>query len=158
MPYADKKSPAAIKSRRTASKRFYEKNRKQEAARSAAWNKANKDRVNATSRERRSKRMEPRKVLWWNARNRAKANGIAFDLRIEDIVVPETCPVLGIPLVIANGFARDGSPSIDRIDPSKGYVLGNIAIISHKANTIKSNASCSELRCVLAYMEQASDR
>jgi hypothetical protein len=95
-------------------------------------------------------------VLWWNARNRAKAQGIEFTLSLEDVVVPELCPVLGIPLVIATGCAKDGSPSLDRIDPARGYVQGNVKVISHKANTIKSNATADEIRAVLAYVEAAN--
>jgi len=38
------------------------------------------------------------------------------------------------------------SPSLDRIDPTKGYVKGNVWIISHKANTFKSYATHEELK------------
>ncbi len=97
--------------------------------------------------------MSKERVLWWNARNRAKAKGIEFSISIADIVVPSICPILGIPLEVATVHVRDGSPSIDRIDPSKGYVLGNIQVISHKANTMKSNGTLREWRLLLAYME-----
>jgi hypothetical protein len=63
------------------------------------------------------------------------------------------CPVLGIPLIVGRGHARDTSPSLDRIDPTKGYVPGNVAVISHKANTMKSNATIDEIRALLRYLE-----
>jgi hypothetical protein len=92
-------------------------------------------------------------VLFWNAKNRAKAQGIAFDLEKADIVVPTHCPVLGILLVVATGHAKDNSPSIDRIDPLRGYVKGNVQIMSHKANTMKSNASLDDLKKLVAWLE-----
>lgn len=140
---------------RAASRKHYAAHRDTEIARSQAWNVANRERYNANQVKRRSTKLPPSKVLWWNARNRAIAKGIEFSLTLEDVAVPTHCPVLGIPLVVATGFARDGSPSVDRIDPTKGYVTGNVCVISHKANTIKSNACVDDLRRVLAYMEAA---
>jgi hypothetical protein len=59
-----------------------------------------------------------------------------------DIVIPTYCPALGIKLKAAVGVKsnRDLSPSLDRIDPSKGYVPGNVQVISYLANKIKQNA------------------
>jgi hypothetical protein len=50
------------------------------------------------------------------------------------------------------GKAVPNSPSIDRIDPERGYVKGNIKIISFRANQIKSDASHQELKLVAAYV------
>ena len=44
--------------------------------------------------------------------------------------------------------------SLDRIDISKGYVLGNVAVISLKANTLKNNADIEQLRRILSYVEK----
>ena len=52
--------------------------------------------------------------------------------------------MLGIPLIHGNK-CTDNSPTLDKIIPSLGYVSGNIWIISHRANTIKSDASIDEL-------------
>jgi len=46
------------------------------------------------------------------------------------------------------------SPSLDRIDPKKGYVRGNIIVLSHLANTIKSHATPDELETVAAFVRQ----
>jgi len=80
-----------------------------------------------------------------SAKKRAKDKGLEFDLELEDIVVPQRCPLLDIPLKFGNKTCHANSPTLDRINPTMGYVKGNIQVISHKANTIKSNATISEL-------------
>jgi hypothetical protein len=49
--------------------------------------------------------------------------------------------------------ALDSSPSLDRLVPALGYVIGNIHVISNRANTLKNNASIKELECVIEYMK-----
>jgi hypothetical protein len=34
--------------------------------------------------------------------------------------------------------------SFDRIDPTKGYIKGNVQIVSQRANRIKSNSTLEE--------------
>lgn len=43
--------------------------------------------------------------------------------------------------------------SLDRIVPSLGYVPGNVAVISHRANRIKSDATADELRAVADWLD-----
>lgn len=71
-------------------------------------------------------------------------------------MIPAFCPVLGLPLYRNTGGAAQGpnSPSLDRIDASLGYVRGNVAVISAKANAIKSNATPEELLRVAAYFQE----
>ena len=88
-------------------------------------------------------------------RYRAKKLGIVFDLKPEDIVVPEFCPVLGMRLEPGNGLSAS-SPSLDRFDPTKGYTKENVRVISARANTLKSNATADELRLVLDYVTGTS--
>jgi hypothetical protein len=93
-------------------------------------------------------------VLLQNARQRALRYGLPFDLTLDDILVPEQCPVLGIPLRTGEGKASPYSPSLDRIDPRLGYVRGNVLVLSHRANTLKSDATPVELRQVADFLEQ----
>jgi len=95
-----------------------------------------------------------RQVLWSSAKERAIKKGVPFDIEVDDIEIPETCPVLGIPLQHGKGRPIAGSPTLDRIIPEIGYVRGNIMVISHKANTIKSDATPEELRKVAAFYEK----
>lgn len=89
-------------------------------------------------------------------KSRAKRDGIPFNLEVADIVIPDVCPVLGIPIVQNQG--RQGyfpdSASVDRIVPSKGYVKGNVRVISQRANQLKSDATVSEMRLVLSDLER----
>lgn len=99
---------------------------------------------------------EYRDNLKWHilksARARAKSKNIPFDIKIEDIDVPTHCPVLGIKLQINDDSFKDSSPSLDKINNSRGYVRGNIAVISYRANRIKSDATLEELIKIVNYM------
>jgi len=96
--------------------------------------------------------------LFYAARQRATTKGIEFDLTVNDIKIPEHCPALGLKLQPVHGKAcRDSSPSLDRIDNSKGYVKGNIAVISFRANTLKNNATAEELRAIADYIDSLKD-
>ena len=89
--------------------------------------------------------------IWHRAKSRAKKKGLEFNLEISDIIIPEVCPVFNIPFDKTN---KDYTYSIDRIDPSKGYVKGNVAIICNKANRIKSDATFDELLQVVHYVKR----
>lgn len=64
------------------------------------------------------------------------------------------CPVFGFDLEWNGAGFRETSPSIDRIDSSKGYTKDNIQIISWKANRLKAYATVEDLEAVLAFMKQ----
>ncbi len=93
--------------------------------------------------------------IWESAKHRAKSSGIEFSLTLSDISIPQKCPVLGIDLRHSprNGKVADNSPTLDRIDPKAGYIPGNIAVISHRANSIKRSATIEELEQIIAYMK-----
>lgn len=84
----------------------------------------------------------PEKLLWRSASDRAKKQGKVFDLPLEEINIPDICPVFKIPFERKTRF----SASLDKIDPSKGYVKGNVQVISKLANLMKSDASEEELK------------
>lgn len=83
------------------------------------------------------------------ARKRSKKKGLEFNLSKKDIVIPEFCPVLGMKLEFHRERRLDNSPSLDRIEPSQGYIQGNVRVISQRANLLKSNATLEELEKVL---------
>jgi hypothetical protein len=99
-----------------------------------------------------------KKKMLSGASNRAKTKGLEFNLTIEDIIIPVYCPILGIPLYTSE-LDADCSPSIDRIENSRGYTKDNIQIISTRANRIKSDSSIEELQKLLTYLvEQKRQR
>lgn len=92
--------------------------------------------------------------MWQRAKQRAKRLGREFNLRPEDIVIPEVCPVLGLRLVTHKGKsgAFPDSPALDRIDNARGYTLDNVRVISQRANQMKGDASAEELRVFARYI------
>lgn len=112
----------------------------------------------AATLRRRSDRTKWGITVLPNLRFRAKKAGLPCTVTADDLVVPECCPVLGFPLVLTAGEYQGprksfNSPSVDRFDNSKGYVPGNVRVISLRANMLKSNATLEELRAVIRYME-----
>ena len=86
------------------------------------------------------------KYLYGNIKTRSKRLGILFDLDLEDIVIPTHCPYLGTPITFLQGCGNvDTNPSIDRIDNTKGYIKGNVEVVSMLANRMKLKASKEQL-------------
>lgn len=76
----------------------------------------------------------------------AASRGLECTMDVGDIRWVDNCPILGIALTReARGYA-DNCASIDRVDNSKGYVKGNVWVISQKANTMKNSATIEELK------------
>jgi hypothetical protein len=91
--------------------------------------------------------------LLHKAKIRAKKGHLPFDLKLEDIQIPEFCPVLPyIKLNRNNTKLSFDSPTVDRLVPELGYVKGNIHVISWRANDVKGNATSEELIAVAEWM------
>ena len=92
--------------------------------------------------------------MWCNARIRAKQLKLACDIELADILIPSKCPVLGITLSKGSKRIHDGSPSLDRLVPEKGYLKGNIWVISHRANRIKNDSTPKEIKKLIAALNK----
>jgi hypothetical protein len=112
-------------------------------------NRAKSNDINTRYQEK-----NPEFYMWCAAKARAKRRGTPFTIKRSDIHIPEVCPVLGIPLTKGKGVCGPNSPSLDAIVPELGYVPGNIVVMSHKANTIKSNADLKDLELVVSWLKQ----
>lgn len=134
-----------------------------------AYYAKNKDKILERMREKYTpdvakKKSEYRKK-WWKgvlsdfdkykvymfrrAKHRAKQLGLPFNLSLDDIRIPEKCPLLGIVLKPEKKKAKFCAPSLDRIIPSKGYVKGNVIVVSQRANVLKRDASLEELEMLV---------
>ncbi len=127
------------------------------AASANAWHHKNREHHNAKIREwgASDKKKNPHKYLWTCAKRRSAEDGRPFNITPDDLVVPEICPVFGCKLEFGVKQYSPVSPSVDCIRPELGYTKGNVAVISHRANTIKQNATPEELRQVAAWLEGA---
>jgi len=100
----------------------------------------------------------------FSAKKRAKAKNLEFDIDLDFLrkTAPNTCPVFGFELDwnswgASNGKAQDNSPSIDRIDSSKGYVKDNVIWLSWKANRLKNNATHAELFTIANWLKTITE-
>jgi hypothetical protein len=121
-------------------------------ASSPEYRQAHNARNNARLKARRQNPDTWPRIALNQIRTRALKKGLAFDLTPEDISAPVHCPVLGIKLEYGAKLANFSSPTLDRLRPALGYVKGNVNVISHRANTIKSNATSVEVQAVADWM------
>lgn len=145
---------------------YYLANREKILARQKEYVKNNKEKIYLKRKEYLTKNPQilkksqdkwlennPEYDIYHNAKRRAKDKNIDFDIHWSELKIPEYCPVLGIPIIKGIKNSSENSPSIDRIIPEKGYVKGNVAIISSKANRLKQNATLEELKAIIRYIE-----
>jgi hypothetical protein len=88
------------------------------------------------------------KNLISKAKDRAKRKNIEFNILPQDIKWNDVCPVLRIPIVLDSKTFED-SPSIDRIDNNRGYIKGNVRLISNRANKLKNTMTKNECSLLL---------
>lgn len=103
---------------------------------------------------KRNQPMGREKQMFYSARNRAVKKGLEFTITLGDIKIPEVCPVFKVPFTPLHGNGtQPHSPSLDRIDNSKGYTQDNIAVISWRANNLKGDSNLFELKQLVNYLE-----
>ena len=91
---------------------------------------------------------------FYNKKANAKRTGIPFTISFGEIEWPMVCPVFGTPIdYLASGISEN-SPSLDQIVPGKGYVPGNVAVMSWRANRIKNDGTLEEHVKVVTWLEK----
>jgi hypothetical protein len=95
-----------------------------------------------------------RRKLLTTAKKRAKAKGIEFSISLSDIQFPENgkCPILGVPLKRHRGKMERHTPSLDRKDSTKGYVPGNVFVVSWWANYLKEQMTLEQAQNMVEYI------
>ena len=99
-----------------------------------------------TEKDRNRIENRPEYFLFSSARMRARKMNIEFSITEQDIkeLLDKTtvCPLRQVTFQRGkNQKPHDNSPSLDRIDSTKGYTKDNIQIISYKANTSKNTTT-----------------
>lgn len=120
-----------------------------------AWRERNPGMASVVSLRSKAKlrREDPVKsrarAAYSDAKKRAERNGMAFSLAARDVLQlmqgAVVCPYLGWLLTFEQGPKARTLASLDRIDSAKGYVQGNIQVVSYLANLMKSHATDEEL-------------
>lgn len=123
--------------------------------RSSEWYYAHRDEPGFKKNKRRLldrwRILNPEQYLFQRAKARAKEVNVEFDLDVSDIQIPDVCPALKTPFEFRTPYAT----SIDRIDPKKGYIKGNVQVLSRKANLMKQDASAEELKKFAEWINQS---
>jgi len=125
------------------------------AAKMREYRKAHPGKFKAQEKARRL--AEPMRWQLKDAKNRAKARGLEFNIAVEDLELPQCCPVFGFELLYSSGRETAHKPNratLDRVDSTQGYVKGNVRVISWRANKLKADATAKELRAILKYVEE----
>lgn len=107
--------------------------------------------IRQTEKLNRDWKVDAARLLYKNIKSRCKRIGREFSIELEDIIIPEKCPVFGFELKRENKQTWMCAPSVDRIDSSKGYIKGNITVVSRRANILKRDATIDELEQLLNY-------
>ena len=107
--------------------------------------------IRQTEKLNRDWKVDAAKLLYKNIKSRCKRTGREFSIDLEDISIPEKCPVFGFDLKREDKKTWMCAPSVDRIDSSKGYIKGNVTVVSRRANILKRDATVEELELLLNY-------
>ena len=129
--------------------------RKENPEKNKEYYQRNKHTLNEKAKEKHKK--DPRLSMLYHAKQRAVKFDVPFDLTLEDINIPHWCPYLETQLKTGESHIQDHSPTLDRIIPSLGYVVGNIEVISNEANRIKNSASIEQLEAVTLRLRELID-
>ena len=129
------------------------KHREERLKKRKEWAENNKERKREMDRVWRRSNRWVNKLS--NAKARCRRDGLEFDLTLEELEIPERCPLLGIKLGWGtNNRPEDYSYSLDRKDPTKGYTKDNVVIISNRDNRMKSDASIEERETLVKNLKE----
>lgn len=145
---------------------YYYRHKERVYAANKDWEKRNPEKAAAKQLRGYNKRKLTRKedrVIWNNdnkeyllleyARRRAKTQKVPCTISIEDIFIPEYCPLTGLKLQRHEGKNQEDSASIDKVIPHLGYVPGNVRVISKKANRRKQDMLRADVVKLLDYID-----
>ena len=92
-------------------------------------------------------------------RSESRFESDSLDLLFNDIIRFDinSCQCCSNPIVYSSEKRkRNQMPSIDRINNSLGYVVGNVCVICYECNSKKSNLLLSDLKMIESYINTTS--
>ena len=132
-------------------KEYYEKNREKLTQKNAEYHRIKYDSDTPYKERRRRSAIlyverHPEQRLLASSKQSARKRNHEYSITIDDIHIPTYCPYLNVELTnTQNSFKVPTNISIDRIDSTKGYIKGNIQVISYLANKMKQDATDEQL-------------
>ena len=86
-----------------------------------------------------------------HAKDRARKQNLPFDVTLKYLreIAGDECPVFHTAFEwgasgLGPGKFKPNGAQLDRIEPELGYVMGNVAFISHRANRLKDNGTMQD--------------
>lgn len=136
---------------------YYHANKEKTLANVQKYREENREEIKEKGREYYKRKLKNR--LFNAARSRSKSHGYEFDIELDDLIIPEVCPLLGIQMEVnKRGSTKATSFSLDRIDSSRGYVKGNVWIISMLANSMKSSSTFEQFQMMAEKWKEWKDK
>lgn len=136
-------------------------NKKKVSDRGKKWYRENPDKVKLKKERDRVtnkklndflRKNNPSLLIWKRIKKKAHSRGLEFSIQAKDIKIPKKCPILDLELKMNKLKPKANSPSLDRIDNNKGYIKGNVKVISRHANFLKSNMTKKQIKKLYEYM------
>lgn len=127
-------------------KQYYHDNKEKVLEDVKKYREANRPKIQEKGREYYRRKLKNR--LLNAARARSRKYGYEFNLTEADIILPKYCPLLGIEMFVTESRkgSKHSSFSLDRIDSARGYTKDNVWVISHKANSMKSDSNYEDFK------------
>ena len=149
-------------------KEYKQKNKERKAEYMKEYYQKNKERLTEYQKEYDKSRAKPTTEVYRYFGERAsklkiksRKNKILYDLdgKYLQSIYPEDgkCPALNIEMKAGSDSDWRLSPSVDRIDPSGGYVRGNVIWVSWLANCIKTSATPEQIITVGEFYKQLEE-
>jgi hypothetical protein len=96
--------------------------------------------------------MKARQAAMYRRRRDGELPENEFTITEDDLDWPPHCPVLRMELHYPGHFHHDpAGVSLERINVTKGYVPGNVRVISLRANFLRKDATAAELVALADY-------